>query len=294
MLIMLSKLDNRKLPSIRNLLNDYPPTDRRFSEPSMHSLVSGSSTPSLSHLDLKAASPQAWFCNFCGDKFRNATGQEAGMCSTCSTTTPAYNPHETSVVHRLQQNAGQVTGQYPYPTPANSPVEASMRVRNSSGSRHSPRHWRYEESSDSARSRQDSESSETEKPKTKKERNKKAEREYCGRQQLSSWMADLQNVCLEVNPNMATLAAPRPSVPNGGWRPLKSNNINKDMDNPLSVNKTDALASSITVIHQSNVLFAQIIELLRDEGKNDLAREVAESVGNRGCMGFRLLGKPKL
>ncbi|KAF2786665.1 hypothetical protein K505DRAFT_330200 [Melanomma pulvis-pyrius CBS 109.77] len=178
---------------------------------------------------------------------------------------------------------------YPYPTPANSPVEASMGGKNSTGPCRLARHWRYEESSDSARSQQGSETSETEKLRTKKERNKKAEREYCGRQQLSSWMADLQNVCLEVNPNMAILATPRPGVPNGGWRQLKSNNINKDMDNPLSVNKTDALASSITIIKDSNVLFAQIIDFLREEGKEDFARLVAESVENRGCTGFREL-----
>jgi hypothetical protein len=141
----------------------------------------------------------------------------------------------------------------------------------------------------SARSRESSEEPASEKPKTKKERNKKAQREFCGRQELSGYMALLQNVNLEVNANLPTLAAPRPEVPNGGWRPLKSNNINKDLKNPLFVNKTDVLTTSITILTEDNLLFKQVIARLRRNGEHDFADELAHSVGLRGCGEFRPL-----
>jgi len=144
-------------------------------------------------------------------------------------------------------------------------------------------------------------------------RNKKAQREFCGRRKQSGSLASLQNACLKVNPNMALLAAPRPDAPNGGWRPLKSNNINKDIENPLFVNKVDVMASSTTVILQDTLLFAQVIEKLRhmrdamrqasnnlrtpelehlmgELGLHAFADELAEAVSNRGCVGFRFLG----
>ena len=159
------------------------------------------------------------------------------------------------------------------------------------------------------------------KHKSKKPRNKKAQREFYGRQKQSGSLASVQNALLEVNPNMAILAAPRPDVPSGGWRPLKSNNINKDIENPLFVNKVDVMATSTTVILQDNMVYAQVVERLRrmgdtvmragdrlraagledliDElGLYEFADELAEVMSNRGCIGFRFLAehmsKPRL
>jgi hypothetical protein len=102
-------------------------------------------------------------------------------------------------------------------------------------------------------------------------------------------MAGLQNILWEGSPNLSTLAAPRPEVPNGGWRPLKSNNINKDLKNPLVVNKTDVLTSSITTHQHSNLLFKQVDGYLRQIGQHGFADKLAHSVAFRGCGEFRPL-----
>jgi hypothetical protein len=208
-------------------------------------------------------------------------------------TTPTYE-HGHPATRRIHQVSGHI---YPYPTPHTSPVQ--HKHQSSSASRRSPQHWRYVESSSStdhpsSRSRESSEEPNTQKPKTKKERNKKAQTEYCGRQILSSCMAKLQNVLCKGNPDLLTLAAPRSEVPNGGWRLLKSNNINKDVKNPLVVNKTDILTSSITIHKQSNLLFKQIDSHLRQIGQHSFANELAHSVAFRGCGEFRSFEKARL
>lgn len=218
-----------------------------------------------------------------------SSGCSTPMCSH-HPITPTYE-HGHPATRQIYQVSGHI---YPYPTPHTSPVQ--HKRQSSSASRRSPQHWRYAESSSStdhpsARSRESSEEPDTQKPKTKKERNKKAQTEYCGRQKLTGCMGCLQNVIWKPNPNISTLAAPRPEVPNGGWRPLKSNNINKDLKNPLVFNKTDVLTTSITMHKQSNLLFKQVDSFLRRIGHHGFANELAHSVAFRGCGEFRSLEK---
>ncbi|KAF2707059.1 hypothetical protein K504DRAFT_504245 [Pleomassaria siparia CBS 279.74] len=259
--------NEQKLPSIHALLNHIPPAGLNTITQSSSSLTN-----------------QAW----------------NGVPFPSAVPPPVDHHDEQSGRRQLQQVSSQQQQQanhasFAYPTPHNSPVDTLANLNHLSASRRSPRRYRYADNTISNHANEASEAERRRKFATgirmMSMRNKKAAREACSRFKLSDSMANVQNVCLEVNPNMGSLAAPRRNVPNGGWRPLKSNNINKLIENPLKINKEDALWAVTTIVQQSNGLFEDVDHVLRKLGHREIADRLAYSVRNRACAGFRYLGQ---
>jgi hypothetical protein len=134
---------------------------------------------------------------------------------------------------------------------------------------------------------------------------------------LTGYFGLLQNQLLRMSPKLATEAALGDGRNKLGWKPLNPNNICKDVEDPLLVNKIEIHISVAQVLRDSDAILEncndernrqqmKVRNLLRSnpsetEMRNFLVRfvdfdwseRVEESCRQRGCNGFRVPFNPQ-
>jgi hypothetical protein len=134
---------------------------------------------------------------------------------------------------------------------------------------------------------------------------------------LTGYFGRLQNQLLRINPRLATDAALGDGRTKLGWKPLNPNNICKDVEDPLLVNKIEIHISAAQVLRDSDAIFRDcIVELNHQQEKArnllrsnpsamdmqrflvhftdfDWSERVEESCRQRGSNGFQVPFNPQ-